>query len=610
MGRVRKTLVLGLFLPLCALSLARVAEGEKVNPRKITSFYPGAVSLDGRYLSFTDWSTGDLAVKDLESGQRRQLTDKGSWLESDEFVQAIQAFSPNGKQIAYSLQKGRNCDLRIINIDGSASQILYQDDDLAYLLPEDWSSDGNSLLVWLQKKDGTMQIAVIDTRDGSARILATLHSNPLRMAFSPDGNWVAYDAPSNEGSLERDIYLIRTEGGERVGLVEQAGNDFLLGWVPEEDRILLASDRTGRLAAWTLRLEDGRPKGVPELIRDEIPPIEDCWITRGGSFYYGYVEWTNDVYVAELDPLAGALRKPVKLISHVGFQTSARWAPDGQHLAYAFGQGREPDPFVLAIRDFSSGREERFRLSLGRLGGHAFEPHWSFDGRSLLALGRSQAGDGLYRIDSQTGRFQPVLVGPIDQYMEWPVWSADGTSVLYRRFDPQGQGQVLVQRDLETGSESVLYRSHLPPASAHVGASRLAASPDGDYLAFIWSEFDEDGPQWSALKVIQTEVNGELSELVRATPPERILAPAWMPDGGELLFGRGREIGESRQFEIWKVPRENPEPQSFGFVMEDRELYSLSVHPNGERITFTAGLPRTEETWVMDRLLDRSRGRE
>ena len=75
MGRVRKTLVLGLFLPLCALSLARVAEGEKVNPRKITSFYPGAVSLDGRYLSFTDWSTGDLAVKDLESGQRRQLTD-------------------------------------------------------------------------------------------------------------------------------------------------------------------------------------------------------------------------------------------------------------------------------------------------------------------------------------------------------------------------------------------------------------------------------------------------------------------------------------------------------------------------------------------------------
>lgn len=69
MGRVRKTLVIGLFLPLCAPGLARGAEGEKVNLRKITSFYPGVVSLDARYLSFTDWSTGDLAV--WTSTQRR-----------------------------------------------------------------------------------------------------------------------------------------------------------------------------------------------------------------------------------------------------------------------------------------------------------------------------------------------------------------------------------------------------------------------------------------------------------------------------------------------------------------------------------------------------------
>ena len=148
MGRVGKTLVLGLLLPLWAPSQARVAKGEKENPRKITSFYPGGVSLDGRYLSFTDWSTGDFAVQDLESGERRRLTNKGTWLESDEFAQAIQVFSPDGRRIAYSWQKGRNCDLRIINIDGSASRILYQNHDLAYLLPEDWSSDGHSLLVW------------------------------------------------------------------------------------------------------------------------------------------------------------------------------------------------------------------------------------------------------------------------------------------------------------------------------------------------------------------------------------------------------------------------------------------------------------------------------
>src|SRR5712691_3992072 len=39
----------------------------------------GSVSPDGRVLSFTDWSTGDLALHDLTTGQDRRLTNKGTW---------------------------------------------------------------------------------------------------------------------------------------------------------------------------------------------------------------------------------------------------------------------------------------------------------------------------------------------------------------------------------------------------------------------------------------------------------------------------------------------------------------------------------------------------
>jgi tetratricopeptide (TPR) repeat protein len=39
----------------------------------------GAVSPDGRYLSFVDWISGDLAIRDLNSGTNRRLTNKGSW---------------------------------------------------------------------------------------------------------------------------------------------------------------------------------------------------------------------------------------------------------------------------------------------------------------------------------------------------------------------------------------------------------------------------------------------------------------------------------------------------------------------------------------------------
>jgi len=40
----------------------------------------GAPSPEGRYLSYVDWDTGDLAILELATGKKRCLTDKGSWL--------------------------------------------------------------------------------------------------------------------------------------------------------------------------------------------------------------------------------------------------------------------------------------------------------------------------------------------------------------------------------------------------------------------------------------------------------------------------------------------------------------------------------------------------
>src|SRR4030043_2436227 len=39
----------------------------------------GTVSPDGRYLSFVDWQSGDLAIREIAAGTNRRLTNKGSW---------------------------------------------------------------------------------------------------------------------------------------------------------------------------------------------------------------------------------------------------------------------------------------------------------------------------------------------------------------------------------------------------------------------------------------------------------------------------------------------------------------------------------------------------
>jgi len=58
------------------VELGRLAHPSAVTLRRVWvgqgSDASGGISPDGRYLSFTDWETGDLAVRDLATGQNRR----------------------------------------------------------------------------------------------------------------------------------------------------------------------------------------------------------------------------------------------------------------------------------------------------------------------------------------------------------------------------------------------------------------------------------------------------------------------------------------------------------------------------------------------------------
>ncbi|MCZ6768032.1 MAG: hypothetical protein O7D93_02155, partial [Acidobacteria bacterium] len=616
---------LSLFLACLVVSSAEAQEPDKAAPTdyKVADVVPGAISPDGRLLSYTDWSTGDLALQDLKTGEKRRLTNKGSWLESSEFAEVAQAISRDGKQVAYAWHIERGCDLRIIGLDGSQPRVIYRNEEIRCIQVQDWSPEGKHILATFSKKDGTSQTVLVSVADGSVRVLPTMGPSSLlstNMAFSPDGRWIVYDFPPREEFSERDIYLLSTDGSRGFSLVEHPANDFVLGWAPDGERVLFASDRAGTFGAWVIRVVDGQPRGAPELVKPDIAPIANTWLglTRDGSYYYGYTAWVSDVYVATLDPATGTLQPPQKLVSHVGHDTSVEWSPDGQYLAYASGRGRGLDPFVLGIRSIRTGEEQRRRLGMKirRKGGHAFQLHWSPDGRSLLAQGRDELGDGFFRIDAHTGEVTPIVV-QTETVIEWPVWSSDGKAIFYRWADMKTGSQSLVVRDLETGRERELYRGNpdrpageneqsTVPAQptemdhgGYVGASNLAVSPDGQQLAFVWSDFDEQGPTSRALKVIPTTAGGETRELLRVQSPERLFQPAWMPDGGHVLFGKGRLQGQEPTLEIWRISAEGGEPQYLGLALEGLLLYGLSVHPDGQRIAFTAGRTLGDQTWLM-----------
>jgi len=550
----------------------------------------GSVSPDGRFVSRLDWTAGaNIVVRDLRTGERRQLTDSGWDSEGRAWLSAI---SPDAKQVAYGWTSWQMdwAELRIAGLDGSPPRVLFRDETIRVVNPHGWSPDGSQILTMLAT-GGTRQIALVSVIDGSVRVLKSVdHRLGNTMSFSPDGQYIAYDHPVQEGSAQNDIFVMSTDGSRETSVVRHPSDDRLFGWSPDGTRILLASDRSGTWDAWAVPVQDGKAHGEAERIQQDIGWISSILgVTRDGVVYYGVYDWINDVYVTSLDPETGKLGSPDKIVSHVGPNTSVEWSPDGEALVYARGVGGELYTLVLGIRSLATGEERLIPLELNRFGGHTFEPHWAPDGSAVLAQGRKPlVGQGIYRIDAGTGQVTPILVsseGP--NRVEWPAWSRDGRLIVARRIG--GRPQIIVVRELDTGRERELVRY------ADATVSHLTVSPDSRQVAFVWADWwDSENPGTTALRVIPTS-GGEARELLELPPPQMSVAPvlalAWTPDSRHLLYATSR-AGAEPKMELWRIPAAGGQPESLGLVMEGLAPYGLSVHPDGERVAFTAGETR------------------
>jgi tetratricopeptide (TPR) repeat protein len=101
----------------------------------------GAPSPDGRYLSYTDWETGDLAIRELATGKTRRLTKKGTQKKEPLLFALNSVISPDNKLVAYSwTNEYGTYDLCLIGIDGSGNRILYNSKDKDEVYPASWSS--------------------------------------------------------------------------------------------------------------------------------------------------------------------------------------------------------------------------------------------------------------------------------------------------------------------------------------------------------------------------------------------------------------------------------------------------------------------------------------
>lgn len=551
----------------------------------------GAISPDGRNLSYVDWDTGDLAIYEIATGNKRRLTNKGSWDQSEEFAQ-FSRWSPDSAQVAYDwVNKNGHVDLCIVGLDGSKPRILYSNKENISAQTYGWSPDGKQILANLEKKDGQNQIVLVSTADGSVRVLKTMKQGwPDHMNFSPDGRNIVYDFPQKEDSPERDISLLSTDGSREIPLVEHPAHDYVLGWAPDGKNILFASDRRNSLDAWIIQFSDGKVQGTPELIKSNIGPVNPMGFTLKGSFYYGIVDRAYDIYFAELNPQTGKIltlpKKPKTRFE--GSLFLPEYSPDGKTIAY-ISVPAASHYTALSLQSLETGKMQEFPLKNVEM---ASCPRWSPDGRFILVGGLDLKGSrGIYRLDIQSGIFTLIVPAP-PAHENWTTtheWSRDGKAIFLAQNteNPPYQSRIM-RRDLESGTEKEFYRGS-------PGLFSLSCSPDGQWLAFM--RRGKEG-----LLGIMPAAGGEHRELYRFKQEDQNFVPLrWTPDGKYILF----EIVEpgQKKWSWWRIPMEGGEPRKLG--LESDSAISASFHPDGRHIVFSSPGAKSENSgnWVMENFL-------
>jgi Tol biopolymer transport system component len=554
--------------------------------------YAAAPSPDGRYLSFAD-TTGDLAVRDLTTGESRRLTNKNSGRENELEFATDSVFSPDGKRVAFAWASQRGgYELDVVGMDGSEPRVLYRREKHD-ILPADWSPDGKLILASLGRLraegnrpwDG--QIVTVDAADGSLTILKTFDGNGpdrKRMRFSADGRFVAYDSTADqEGNL--DIFALSVSSGQVTPLVQHPAQDKMLGWVPDGKSVLFLSDRTGDWGAWLIAVADGRPQGEPKLVKRNVGAIMPMGFTRDGSFYYGVRDRGYNVYTATLG--GGAPSLLVKRF--LGGNSEPIWSPDGKSIAYRRMSPADA-PVTLCVRSAETGKEREYSLSLRGF----IYLQWSPDGKSILMIGTDLQGqNGSYQVDLQTGRLATVHVGRHGSWVVIPRWSADGRAFYYiePHVEETKRPARVVRRNLGAGRDEEM---RLLPEGVTTGW--VLSSPDGRQLA-MWLIRGQQG----SLAVMPTggteirELPGPWTDVARFTL-------AWRPDSRQILFFRrvGR-LDEGGRSELWGVPVDGGEPRSLAFSVP-QAVESLSIHPDGKQLAFHVREQATE-IWVMENFL-------
>jgi Tol biopolymer transport system component len=371
---------------------------------------------------------GDIWVKALPDGEPLRLTTDGRSSEP--------RWSPSGEWLA--LRKGDE-QAWVMRADGGSAHRL---DDAAYVTALAWAPTSDRLAF---VAGGALK-AVDSDGLNEQELVAADSGGPgtgvQDVAWSPDGGWLAYDRidvlkPLEDGrppERHASVWRVRADGSGASELVDagtpSAYGLIAAGWSPDAQYVLYWIDPqfSGSLLAdgaplYSVPAEGGTPVQLAAtvLLHPDFLVPGPAGTDRVAVVVGGFrVASTNKA----LHVLSASGRQDMALTSPDLAASSPAWSPDGRRIAY------------VAMPDEQ---------------GQSAEP-------SRQALMKRR----IFAVDSQGGSGPQQLTDDPAYRDEYPLWSADGSFILFARLNAEDQASLWLVP--EAGGEPRQIVDELSPA--------------------------------------------------------------------------------------------------------------------------------------------------